>query len=208
MNLLKSSAVILPFFPGEYDYYTSLGGIQSINESPSVQEYALPDGTSYTARFIKCSCAGMCVPHAARPLICRIYPYYPRVDLNGKILGFGHSALMDVLYEAPETNHPCTLVREEKERIQSELRDSLPVLLQYPEFIFVFKVLEIIERELRQHLPKRIDLLEDNDAVKSFFRNFEWAVLSRKPWATELVATEIGSIYNSLVQEHGLLVFN
>jgi hypothetical protein len=141
--------------------------------------YTLPDGTEWKQHFLFCSCEGQCAPHTSRPLICRIYPYFPTVDVDGNVTGFEFSALMDLCYEDPAKDHPCTLVRERDEDVRQALAKAMTFLKQRPDLIFAFMVLRRLADTFRDAMGMTLDTAGDSG---QFFKKFEWLVFSRKAW--------------------------
>lgn len=196
-KILDKSGVSLPLLEKEYLHYQSIGGISNITTPAKKRTFHLPNGKSFSIYLLSCNCGGLCNPHGHRPLICRIYPYFPIVDQFGTILGFEFSALMDLFYREPKTTHKCTLVREEETRIQNDLRSSLKPLLRDPEVVFIFRVLKLLVDRLKAKMGGYMDNLSE-DELKRFISKYEWLVLSGKPWKDSAFSDEIVVIYDEV----------
>ena len=136
-------------------------------------------------------------PHGHRPLICRIYPYFPVVDSKGNIEGFEYAALMDLFYRKPDENHKCTLVREQSVRIKNELSASLQPLLKDPEIVFLFRTLKLLVDRLKKKMDGFIDELSDEDK-KRFIAKYEWMILTGKPWQDASFSAEVTQVYDEV----------
>lgn len=199
-KILNSKRVILALLEGEYQYYKSKGGIANITEPPKREEFTLKNGKKFVLYFLSCECAGLCNPHSMRPLLCRIYPYFPRLNAKGEILGFFPAALMDLFFSS-HLAHSCTLAREHSAELEAQLRENLKPLLEIPLFVFVFRAAEALAVALQKYLGNvHIDTLEDNAA---FVRRLEWSLLSNKAWDNEEFKESIVRIYDEVAAVFG-----
>lgn len=196
-NILDKNGVILPLLESEYLYYQEVGGISNINIPARKRTFKILNGKEFSIYLLSCNCGGLCNPHGHRPLICRIYPYFPVVDQYGTIFDFEFSALMDLFYKDPATSHKCTLVREESVRIQNELRVSLKPLLRDPEIVFIFRVLKLLVDRLKEKMGEHIDKLDEKQ-LKKFISKYEWMILSGKPWSDSEFSQQVLEIYNEV----------
>lgn len=201
LNILDKDSVVLPMLEDEFLYYQSIGGISNITDTPKKQTFTLKNGKEFTIYFLSCKCKGMCEPHSSRPIICKIYPYFPIVDYNGEILGYENCALMDIFY-SDKHKHKCTLVNTHNIQLSLQLDVSMKKLLKYPIFIFTFMVMKLFIDKLRDNMPHKIDLLDDN-GKKKFFLKYEMNILSGKPWKRNSFADEIVDIYNKVASRYG-----
>lgn len=183
LNLLEKDAVSLPLTASEWHYYHAQGGIRNITHPPKKRDFILANGRCLSLYFLSCTCQGLCDPHSLRPLICRLYPYFPIVKADGTIEGFDYVALMDIFYQNPQQAHPCTLVRQQAEQVQAQLRRDLPLLLSDPLMVFLCQLAKAFIDRFRAVLPMRLDTL-DEPAKNQFYRQYEWYLLSGKPWRT------------------------
>lgn len=187
------SSITLPLLEEEYNYYRQKGGIQNINDFKK-EEFILQNGKKFTLYYLICNCKGLCNPHSMRPLICRIYPFIPKVSFKGECEGFLYASLFDVIYN--DLNHPCTLARENKEEIFITLQEKLKPLLLKPKLIFAFKTIEI----LYTHLLSRLNLNKD---LSKCNKRLEFLLLSRKAWKSEAFKHEISQAYEEIAKNFG-----
>ncbi|MDA3969557.1 hypothetical protein [Helicobacter ibis] len=187
------SKITLPLLEDEYSYYEQNGGISNIDEIKK-EEFTLLNGKNLTLYYLICDCKGLCNPHSMRPLICRIYPFIPKISYKGECEGFLYASFFDVIYN--DTNHPCTLVREHKEEIFENLKEKLEPLLHEPKLIFAFKALEIVY----SYLLAKLDLTQD---INTLNKKLEFLLLSRKAWNNEDFKQEITQSYEKIVKNFG-----
>lgn len=199
-KILNPKRVVLALLEGEYEYYKSKGGIANITEPPKREEFVLKNGKKFVLYFLSCECSGLCNPHSMRPLLCRIYPYFPRLSAKGEILGFFPAALMDLFYSS-HLAHPCTLAREHSAELEAQLRENLQILLKIPLFIFVFRAAEVLAKSLQEYLGNvQIDTLEQKN---KFLHKLEWSLLSNKAWNNEKFKESIVQIYMQTAEIYG-----
>ena len=53
-----------------------------------------------------------------RPLICKLYPFLPKVDNRGGILDFFSATFFDLFYD--KSSHPCTLVAQHEDEVKAQ----------------------------------------------------------------------------------------
>jgi len=200
-KMMDKKGVVLPFLHDEYEHFKSIGGIKNITSKPKERNFALPDGKSFSMYFLTCHCQGLCDPHLARPLVCRIYPYFPVVNFKGDLLDFNYVALMDIFYKN-ESSHPCTLVRENSSDIKNQLRKSLQPILKYPKIVFAFMATKLIIDYFRKDMGLYLDEIP-KDEFESFFRKYEWSVLSGKPWNNNEFKDDISNTYKKIKDHFG-----
>jgi Fe-S-cluster containining protein len=201
-NILDKSGVSLPLLEKEYQYYQSIGGVSNITEPAKKRTFKLTNGKSFSIYLLSCHCGGVCEPHGHRPLICRIYPYFPIVDAHGTILDFEYAALMDLFYRDPDKNHKCTLVREQSIRIKRGLSINLKPLLRDPEVVFIFRCLKELVDRLKTKMDGYINTLDEKQ-LKKFIAKYEWMILSGKPWKDKAFAQRIDQIYDEVKAAFG-----
>ena len=137
-----------------------------------------------------------------RPLICRLYPYLPRVSYQGELLGFYPASLMDLFF-SNENAHYCTLVREHDTELRAQLAQNLKQLLRIPLYIFVFRALEVLCQTLQEYLGNVcLDTLEQ-ETRGEFLQKLEWCLLSNKAWDNEAFKEKTTQIYTEIAQEFG-----
>lgn len=200
-KILPKNIVTLPLLKSEFEHYQKIGGISNLIKPPKIQKYTLKNGKCLEIVYLSCDCNGLCSPHKNRPLICKIYPYFPIFDNLGKLEGFEYSSIYDLFYK-PE-NHPCTLVSKNKLELEEQLIKSVQILGDFVLLIFIFKVLKILANSLREYIKiDDLSLLDESEKQK-FFTKFEWAILSAKAWKKEKVRDDIQNAYDELALIYG-----
>jgi len=198
LKILDKNSVSLPMTEDEFCYYESIGGISNITSTPKNREFILKNGKKFKIYFLSCSCKGLCKPHSARPLICRIYPYFPIVNAQGQILDYDYCAIMDIFYTSPKI-HRCSLINNSdlNEKIKAQLNFLLPEMLKDPFQIFVFMMIKLFIDSFREAMGEKIDKI-DHCQIGSFIGKFEKILLLGKPWKTNYFQTKIIETYEEI----------
>jgi hypothetical protein len=119
-----------------------------------------------------------------------VYPYLPKVNIKGEIIGFNYASIMDIFYSSKE-KHNCPLVR--KDYIQEEIKKNMPKLS--PKMIFALMLVDELFKEIKKHIPEHIDT---TDTAK-FILKFEMLILSGKIFKN----IDVVSIYEQVKKIHG-----
>ncbi|EHD9160293.1 hypothetical protein [Campylobacter jejuni] len=143
-----SNDVVLPMIEAEYLSLIKAGNNNFENYSKVA--YNLKNNKKLVVYYVKCSLGGICNPHNLRPLICKLYPYYPKVDFDGNFLGVKPCALFDIFYKNKK-NSFCTITHNTEEEFLNLFNKSTKILQREPIMIFIFKTLEYIEEALKKY---------------------------------------------------------
>jgi hypothetical protein len=78
----------LPLLPGEYDYLLKTKRLQQFGEHKHKQAgFSLPRNRTLILDSIVSYRTGCACEHAHRPTVCRLYPLFPKLDIDGRLLG-------------------------------------------------------------------------------------------------------------------------
>lgn len=186
---INDRSLMLPLLEDEYKYYKKIGGLDGLNE-PKKEEFILKNGKVFRLYYLLCNKQGLCAPQANKPLICRLYPYFPKVNEKGEMLGYLYASIFDVYLD--KKTHYCTLVRERDDELKKQLQ-SAKILLKFPIFIFAFKCVEILQNHLLDYL---------NQSAFSE-QNLAKAILFRLPFKSENFKNEISKAYDEIAKNFG-----
>ncbi|AJC86759.1 hypothetical protein [Campylobacter sp. RM16704] len=199
-----SSEVILPVIEAEYISLVKAGNNNLSNHSKVI--YELKNKKKIVVYLIKCSLNGICNPHSLRPLICKLYPYYPQVDFDGNFLGVKPCALFDIFYKHKKNNF-CTITHTAEEEFIKTFDKNTKILQQEPIMIFIFKALEYIEEALKKYTykyyGKEVYLDEMNEDEKyNFFAMQEINSMTLKAYKNEDFINKMQNLYDVLEQKY------
>ncbi|WP_257935744.1 hypothetical protein UPTC15629_1361 [Campylobacter lari] len=199
-----SNDVVLPVIEAEYLSLLKAGNNYLNNHNKVV--YELKNKKKFVVYFIKCSLGGLCNPHNLRPLICKLYPYYPKVDFDGNFLGVKPCALFDIFYKHKKNNF-CTITHTAEDEFVNEFNKNTKILQQEPIMIFIFKALEYIEEALKkytyEYYGKEIYLDEMSEDEKyDFFAMQELNSMTLKAYKNDDFINKIQNLYDILEQKY------
>lgn len=167
-NALNNDENILPML--ETEFLAIQKSCKIDKSSYFYKQFKLQCGKRFRVYFLRCNKKGIC---NIKPLICKIYPYFPLVSVSGDLVGVREVSFYDLFYK-DEKNHPCTLVKLYKNEILKSYQKSVKTLTKEPLMIFSFMALEILTDYLRGYFDENFkNVILDNlekSAKKDFFK--------------------------------------
>ncbi|WP_243439156.1 hypothetical protein [Fundidesulfovibrio soli] len=193
------SAVTIPFFPGEFEAYAR----SPIRQGTKVthRRFPLPDGRSLKIDFLHCQCNGLCEPHGSRPLVCKLYPYFPQCDAEGNLTGIDVCSLADVYFEEVCGQRKCTVFDPEAAG-DERIRAVLQALVEEPCNILYVRLATLIREHLRTAL-KDFPREPDPSLAGKLLARFNMLLFSHTPWRTAAFRKEFAESYNTLLGRFG-----
>ncbi|MBX1886759.1 hypothetical protein [Campylobacter peloridis] len=146
LSSAKSDNIVLPML--ETEFLALDNQIQFKNTKNVI--FALKNNKKIKIYFVECDFKGLCSPHNLRPLICKLYPYFPIVSNDGNFIRVRESTIYDLFYK-DEKNHPCTLIRTNKINVINQLKITTEEIRKVPIMIFIFKSLQYIDEALQKY---------------------------------------------------------
>ena len=204
-KLIRSNFIALPLFDIEYKEYLKSGGIDGMEVAKKSEKFKLKSGQTFTIHWLHCDKKGLCHPHQNRPLICKLYPILPKINAKGEILGFFNGTIFDIFFA--DNTHPCTLIKTQKQNIENMLKSNLKELLKDPNYIFIFRVAQIVVEHLQNYIKAKfgtyiIDEIS-SDRVSEFWSEVEMAMVLRRAWSSDEFAFDINQAYQEIAQIWG-----
>jgi len=193
-SILDKNNVVLPMSDDEYNEYKK-HKVDNLKEKK--YQIKIKD-KEFIFYLLFCNEKGLCNPHQNRPLICKIYPYIPKVNLEGEVIGFNYASFMDLFYSAKD-KHNCPLVFKDEKRIQDEIIKNLPKL--DAKMIFIFILLDKVMEKLKSYFPTNIDKLNQTE-LKKFILKFEMLLLTGKVFKKiniEEIYEDVKNIYGDFL---------
>lgn len=203
LSFAKNDNIILPMLEAEFLALNSQ--IQFKNTKHIT--FILKNNKKIKLYFVECDFKGLCSPHNLRPLICKLYPYFPIIDNDGNFIRARESTMYDLFYK-DEKNHPCTLIQTNKKDIINQLKITTEEIRKVPIMIFIFKSLQYIDEALQKYFENIfnkkifIDTL-DRGGVIEFFKHYEKNSFTMQAFKNQEFIENIISLYNTLEQKHG-----
>ncbi len=206
LRLMKKESAGMVFMEGEYAFLERTNRLQE-GFAETARHHAFRFDGDKTLHFVTavCDLGGMCSNPDWRPLICKFYPYLPHVDpATREIDGFIAGSALDQYWADLGYEHPCWLLREKGDLVQSALRTAQP-FLQHPYFIFYLGAASLfmdrVQRTLRREHP---ELLEGDPRV--FFAKWELLYLSGALVDRAEFTRELATFHRSVTDRIGEFV--
>ena len=190
--------VIIPLFPGENTFHAAAQLQGPVRYIP--RTFMLPDDTPLHVPFLHCACKGQCQPHRLRPLICRLYPYFPVCDEQGTLIGVEACSLADIFSLETSGIQKCPVFVDDILDRQNPFSQSVRALLQNPQNIFFVMTVNL----LCQHLRRALRLCT-NDTMQDVekHKKFSMMLFSLSPWKTRAFADDFQALYAVLKYRYG-----
>lgn len=204
-SFIKHNFVMLPLLEHEFKEYKKNGCVKGLEEPKNIESFKLKNGHIVRLYWLQCELGGLCQPHQNRPLICKLYPFLPKVNAKGDILGYMPATFFDMIFD--KDNHPCTLVRESSHKLQEELNNSLAPLLKEPAYIFAFMVCELLLERLQSMLNNKFGSYLLNkipkNKTKEYYQNLEISLLLRSNWKNKEFFDKVNEIHDQIAKIWG-----
>lgn len=145
--------LIIPLFPGEYKFLEKNNLLEKDFEESHRQFKFNVKNTTFKIDTIICKLKGKCVYHQNRPVICKLFPLFPVVQDDGKIIGIEILDPFDMFWGYIfEDNrllaNPCTLVSALNPKLITQFINLCNNILLYPINIFYIMLSHIYKRNL------------------------------------------------------------
>lgn len=187
------------FFEPEYEYLKKMGILQEGFEAKAKKfEFKVNDELILRFYISKCELMGKCTLPQNRPLICKLYPYIPNIDIETlQITGFSYASIPDQIWAPMKKDHACTLVREKSDEIKEQMLPALRVLLKHPYFIFYFKCAELFLKQTGEGLRR---FRKENPLLSlfDFSQRWEIAFLRKETFNPDDLREEIAAAYQKI----------
>jgi hypothetical protein len=172
-RFIRPGQVQLPLCPAEYQHLRARGALP--DERPSAASrlaVELEPGREAAVYMVRCDRGGRCDHPALRPLICKIYPYYPLPRPEGGLERLVPGSVFDAARQALDGHQACPVMARDDPGVRQEAARALEALARHPHLIFYLRagwgIMELMQAKLAaEHSP----LLELPPA--EFFRRWE-----------------------------------
>ena len=114
-------------------------------------------------------------------------------------------SIFDIFFA--DNTHPCTLIKTQKQNIENMLKSNLKELLKDPNYIFIFRVAQIVVEHLQNYIKAKfgtyiIDEIS-SDRVSEFWSEVEMAMVLRRAWNSDEFTSDINQAYQEIAQIWG-----
>lgn len=179
-RFIRPGQVLLPLCPAEYNYLKDRALLP--DDSPqAVSRLAveLEPGHSAAVYMVRCDRGGLCDHPDFRPLICKIYPYYPLPTPEGEIENLVLGSVFDVARWARDGHLACPALQKEDEAVREKAKQNYARLFEHPHLIFYFRVgwgvMQLMLERLRSEHSGILEL-----PLEEYFKKWEVLYMTGK----------------------------
>lgn len=206
-RIIKERGVYLLYLSGEYEYHQKEKTLPlASGEESKFRTWKLDFGRSTCLEVVLASCwfEGRCVEPAKKPLVCKLYPFLPILDLDGNLEELYLLNLFDLTIEARGFEKRCNIL-ELRAKYFDLWRNNTKALttLQHPFFIFHFRAAKIF-------LENYLDELSKNEKLrgkqgKEFWDCWEIEYLTGRLLNQDAIRPKVANLYDLVIQKYGEL---
>jgi hypothetical protein len=189
----------VPLFPGEYLYLKQNGKLQPGSMIKTIH-FSLKNGVRIPVVLNWCPHNGRCPEHDYRPVMCRMYPYFPLVDLTGRVKALERSIPYDLFWERLGETLPCAIRSLSLDSINSFLQ-IVVYLCMDPHNIFYLMAAHIYKQQIEKGIRKS-GLLKSPHSPDGFFANWEKLLLTNRLFDPDSTLNELTDLWVRLRKKY------
>lgn len=200
LRFIPTEGATMIYLEEEYSFLRQNGRV-SDNQAKYL---SLDFGMEKPLRLISARCLymGLCRDIIERPLLCKLYPYFPVFSLDGNIENFCPVNIFDLTLGTIGEKSLCTIKKDEYINFLNSLSPKLSFfqLLNHPYFIFHSMAAKIFADIYINKLKTNKQLMDIKG--KDFWRMWEYYYLSGKLFDMEGLKEKVAEIYKALKQQY------
>jgi len=185
----------IPLFPGEYYFLKQNNKFQQYS-TIKILSFSLKNNIKIPIILNWCPLNGKCSNHNYRPVMCRLYPYFPKIDYQCRVLGLERSIPYDLFWEEFGEKMPCSITSLSIDSINSTL-EIVNNLCKDPINIFYMMMASIYKKNINTQMKKYILQLNINNS-NDFFKLWEKLMILNKLFNVKETINEITELWNLL----------
>ncbi len=190
----------IPLFPGEYHYLKTHNKFQA-GSTTKILTLTLTNGINIPVILNWCPLRGRCSVHDDRPVMCRLYPYFPVIDNTGRIESFERSIPYDWFWEDLGEPMPCTLTSLSLESLNSLFKINT-LLVADSNNIFYMRIAHLYKHHIYRHLHAN-KLVSSYSDADGFFAQWEKLLISNKLFCAAALLNEITELWEECKRLYG-----
>ena len=167
---------------------------------PKTFDFGGPVPLSYY--HVTCNLLGACSGVVDKPLLCKVYPFFPVLSFSGELEDIYPSSIFELTFELQDLPTPCT-VSSKKESYLKRWRGQPEILapLHHPSVIFYLRAVKHFVDSYKLNFTANESLRQLSG--QAFWRTWEMAYLSGKLISSAQLKANILSDYNQLTSHYG-----
>lgn len=178
-----SKGASMVFTKREFEWLEQNGKLQEgFKKYSSKHSWPLDNGEVISYYTSVCKLEGVCSLPNYRPLLCKFFPWFPKVDIkSGSVVGLEKGTLFELFWPHLQTESPCTIYNENDPTIKAKAISAYEDIAKVPYFLFHFKVVEIVMNVINISITKAFKSESSNASIiqdweKSYLQgnNIDW----------------------------------
>jgi hypothetical protein len=139
-KFIKNPGTWIFYMPEEYKYYKNLGKVPSLNRSSSDLRdvhITLTNGLKISGFWCHCEYEGLCRKDIEPPLLCKLVPFLPVMNIDGKLESISMINFLDTTISAMGFDERCSVLNK-KEKYLTLWRNNPDLIepLRHPYILF------------------------------------------------------------------------
>lgn len=168
----KTPGQELPLLPGEYEYMAAKGYLAQFQEQEHrVLRYQFGENRLLRLETIVSRRQGCACDSGTRPTICRLYPVFPKFDVDGRLKGLDRVGIYDALEELDGLQRICQVETMPLGEVEKLLTITGAIGAE-PRAVFYMMAYHLTHSYIRDRLKEL-----GSDGTTSMFTVFESALL-------------------------------
>lgn len=202
-RFIRRNMVWLPLMPEEYRYLSSVGKLQDYDKGAIVR-YAtefLP-GKVAAVYMMRCKQGGMCLHCEFRPLICRVYPYFPVPTPDGCLETMDFSSIYDVARAMKDGHVACPIRAADDPVVRGCAEKAAKALFGHPHIVFYLRaakaMMDVMRTEMAEKHSRILSL-----PVREFWAEWEMLFMTQRLFPREILMERFAAEYGAVSARFG-----
>ena len=203
-KFIKNPGTWIFYLPGEYRYFNEMGLLPHLDKASSALREVrleLSNGVTISGLWFQCRYEGLCGGHIGKPLLCKLVPFLPVMDMNGTLVDLAMINLLDITISVMGLEPRCSVLKLKDKYL--ELWSKNPELIQplrQPYILFyLLAAAEIIEI-YKEGLVNHPNLSEKKGA--SFWHAWEIEYVTGRLFNKEKARERLLQLYNEFTDKY------
>jgi hypothetical protein len=205
-QLLPMHGTTIIYIGDEYDYLKQHGRVhEHLDPGQTVHRLNFDFGGPKELSLVHTTCRflGHCGPHVDKPLLCKIYPFLPILDIAGELEDVYPASIFEVTFLARGIHTPCSIWTSRKDKYVREFRENPALLepLRYPLIIFYLRAAKLFVDNYIKCL--RADERLKDLSGRDFWRSWEIRYLGGRLVDRDEMRGSLFAVYKEMEREFG-----
>jgi len=205
-SLMKKDSAGMVFMPQEYLFLSRHNRLQDgFNKTHRSHKFVFNETRDLFISFDTaiCDLGGICSLASYRPMICKMYPYYPVISPESRsIESFITGSLIDQFWDDLGIEHPCWLHRTKSDLVKTAVKGTADTM-QHPYYVFYMGAAAIfVDHVTKRCNEEHAELLQEDPRM--FFKNWEILYLTQQLIDKNILANDINEFHSRVEKQYGL----